>query len=116
VRADERLEFVRDPATGRWARAGEVDEARDFAVLVDRLRAVRALGFGFGEEPPGELIEVTVVAADQPGPRGAAGFEVRYRLGSGAADGAGDWFLKDGVQARIYPGLAEAVGALFVGD
>lgn len=115
-RGGERLVFERDPATGRWARAGAAEEARDFAVLVDRLRSVRALGFAFGAELPGELVEVTLVADDQPGPRGAAGFELRYQLGAADADGAGDWFVQDGVQARIYPGLAAAVDALFDGS
>jgi hypothetical protein len=110
----EVLTFERDPATGRWNRAGESAEDRDFAVLVDRLRANKALGFDFGAlsaPPQGTAYWVELIVPEQTGPRGQAGQRVSYCLVAG--DAAGDWWLNSQTAARLFPGLVQSVAELF---
>lgn len=110
-REGRELVYERDVDSGRWRRAGESEEARDFAVLVDRLRSIKALAFEFGAEPPAGRTVVTIEVADEPGPRGRPGFTQRYELAVG--DERGDWYVADGLAARLYPGLGAGVEALF---
>lgn len=109
--------FERDPANGQWSQVGAPGEARAFALVVDRLRAIKALELVFGQGEPfvpgaADAIEVRLVAGPEPGPRGAAGFERTYTVGRG--DAQGDWYLDPaGRLARLFPGLFAELEALF---
>lgn len=110
----ETLTFERDPMTGRWNRAGEGAEDRDFAVLVDRLRANKALQFDFAalsDPPQGTAYWVELIVPEQTGPRGKPAQRVAYCLVAG--DASGDWWLDGRTAARLFPGLVQGVADLF---
>jgi len=93
---EEERSFVRQP-TGLWTREGTEVEATAFAVLVDRLLAVRALEHYPGGAPVPVVDPVTVRLV-----RGR-GQPVVYELG--LREGGAGVFTAGGEQARVDPGL-----------
>jgi hypothetical protein len=119
LRGEQHLVFVRDTNTGFWNREGSAEEDRPFALIVDRLRSMKALTWSLDERL--ELvapIEVRLNILEVTGPRGHAASTVSFTVGDGGkgtdpcdlvfAEGA-----SDRGRANLFPGLWSALDGLF---
>ncbi|MDG1498403.1 MAG: DUF4340 domain-containing protein [Planctomycetota bacterium] len=110
--------FERSGDTGRWNQAGATEEAKDFALIVDRLRSIKTLTWDLDERPAlSAPIQVTLNVPAEPGPRGRPAETVVFTIGNGA--GAPDPCeltpasdAKDRGRANLFPGLWDALDHL----
>ena len=110
--------FERDGDTGRWSQTGATEEAKDFALVVDRLRSIKTLSWDLDDRPAlSAPIQVTLNIPAEPGPRGRPAETVVFTIGNGKGDAdpceltpAPD--AKDRGRANLFPGLWAALDRL----
>lgn len=110
--------FERNADTGRWNQAGATEEAKDFALIVDRLRSIKAISWSLDERPAlSAPIQVTLNVPAEPGTRGRPAETVVFTVGNGQGgtdpcDLTPAIDTKDRGRANLFPGLWEALDRL----